>query len=230
MGIFTRIKNLVVPNDVVCYYRCSKKSRKEHLRQKFICENYTEKNGYNIVSEFSEIISGNSRLDDRSVMLDCITYCIRNKIRTIVIAEVDRFSRNVQTAKDILDMVKPFGIRFIIIDYNLDTSKSQKQVDKLLEVVEMSHYELKKIKYRLDTGRGKYISEGGKVGRKPGSVKSREQKREEYSEVLRLLFEEDGYSIRKIAKITNTSVATVQRLKAEFKNEYEVAFAEPLYP
>ena len=220
MSIFTRIKNLVIPTDVVCYYRCSKKSRKEHLRQKFLCGEYAEKNGYNVVSEFSEVISGNSRLDERNVLLECITYCIRKKIKTIVVSECDRFSRNVQTAKDILSMVKPFGIRFVILDYNIDTLKSQKQVDKLLDAVEISHYELKKIKYRLDTGRAKYLSDGGKVGRKPGWKKTKEMKREEYSEVLRLLFEGDGYSLRKIREKTGTSLNTIRRLKNEFKDDY----------
>jgi DNA invertase Pin-like site-specific DNA recombinase len=192
-----------------------------------LCENYAEKNGYNIVSEFSEIVPGNSRLDERAAMLDCITYCVKNKIKTIVISEVDRFSRNVDTAKDILSMVKPLGIRFIILDYNLDTSKSQKQIDKLLNVVEMSHYELKKIKYRLDTGRDKYLADGGKLGRKKGTIKTKEQKKEEYSEVLKLLFDGDGYSIRKIAALTGVSVATIVRLKSEFKEDYnEVVFAE----
>jgi len=220
MSIFNKIKNLVVNNNVVCYYRCSKKSRKEHLRQKFICEKYVEDNGYNVISEFVEIISGNSKLDERDVLLDCITYCIRNKIKTIVVSECDRFSRNVQTAKDILSMVKPFGIRFIILDYNIDTSKSQKQVDKLLEAVEMSHYELKKIKYRLDSGREKYVSDGGKLGRKPGYKKTKEMKREEYADELRLMFEEDGYSIRKVSSMTGTSIATLVRLRQEFRNDY----------
>lgn len=221
MNFLRKLKKLVIDTNVVCYYRCSKKSRKEYLRQKFLCEEYTEKNGLKIDSEFYEIISGNAKLDERNVLLDCITYCIKKKIKTIVISEVDRFSRNVQTAKDILLMAKPFGIKFIILDYNLDTSKSQKQIDKLLEVVEMSHYELKKIKYRLDSGLKRYVSEGGKVGRKLGWVKTKEQKREEYAEDLRLLFEDDGYSIRKISKITGTSKTTLQRLKREFKDEYE---------
>ena len=228
MNIFSKIKKIIINKNVVCYYRCSKKSRREHLRQKFLCEKYAEKNGYEIVEEFAEIISGNSKLDERTAMLNCITYCIKNKINTIIISEVDRFSRNAQTAKDILSMVKPFGIKFIILDNNIDTSKSQKQIDKLINIVEMSHYELKKIEYRLQTGRERYKINGGNFGRKKGTIKSKEKKREEYEEVLKLLFEEDGYSIRKIAELTNVGTSTVMRLKNEFKDEYSnVSFAEP---
>ena len=223
MRLFTRIKHLVSKDKVVCYYRCSQKSRKEHLRQKFLCEEYAKNYGYKIDNEFIEIISGNSRLDERNEMLDCITYCIKNKISKILISEIDRFSRNVQTAKDILDMTKPFGIKFLFVEFDLDTSKGKKEIDKLINHVEMSHYELKKIKYRLDTGMDKYIANGGKVGRKPGYKKSKDERREQYANVLHYLFEEDGYSLRRIAEKCNVSINTIRKLKEDFKGEYSTA-------
>jgi transposase len=36
-----------------------------------------------------------------------------------------------------------------------------------------------------------------------------------------LFFEDDGYSLRKIAQITGRSVNTVQRIKRTFKEDYE---------
>ena len=56
---------------------------------------------------------------------------------------------------------------------------------------------------------------GGKLGRKTGSIKSEEKKREEYKEVISLL--KRGYSIRNTAKLTGTSISTVQRIKKQFK-------------
>ena len=52
------------------------------------------------------------------------------------------------------------------------------------------------------------------MGRKPGSVKTTEQKREEYKEVISLL--RKGYSVRNVAKLSGVSVSTVQRIKREF--------------
>lgn len=218
--LFTRIKHLIAKDKVVCYYRCSSKSRKEHLRQKFLCEKYAADNGYTIDNEFSEIKSGNVGLNERNVMLDCITYCIKNKVPIILISEIDRFSRNVQTANDILDMVRPFGIKFLFVEFGLDTSKGKKEIEKLISHVEMSHYELKKIKYRLDTGMEKYVKSGGRVGRKPGYRKSKDEKRAQYANVLHYLFEEDRYSLRRIAEKCNVSVNTIRKLKEEFKDEY----------
>lgn len=218
MKFFSRIKRLINGKKVVCYYRCSRKNRQEHMRQKFICENFAIVKGYEIDNEFSEIVTGNATLDERASMLDCITYCIKNRIKTIVISEVDRFSRNLQTAKDIMDIVKPIGINFVFGDYSIDTSKGQKQIDKLLEQVEMAQYEMQKIKYRLHTGLARYIKAGGKMGRNAGYRKTKEQKRIEYADVLKLLSE--GYSIRKVAEKCGICNATVVSLKKEFKGDY----------
>ena len=77
---------------------------------------------------------------------------------------------------------------------------------------EMANIERSNIVYRLNSGRDSYIKNGGKLGRKPGSVKTSEQKREEYKDVISLL--KKGYSVRNVAKLS--SVSTVQRLKQEF--------------
>ena len=70
------------------------------------------------------------------------------------------------------------------------------------------------IAFRLNSGREKYIADGSRLGRKVGSVKSREKKQEEYGKVIRSL--RAGKSIRDTAKICEVSVSTVQRLKKEF--------------
>ena len=74
--------------------------------------------------------------------------------------------------------------------------------------------ERENIKFRLNSGRAKYIADGGKLGRKVGSVKSIEKKQEEYKQVLKEL--KKGTSIRRTAKLCDVSVSTVQRLKSQF--------------
>ena len=78
---------------------------------------------------------------------------------------------------------------------------------------EMANIKRSNIVYRLNSGRDSYIKKGGKLGRKPGSVKTSEQKREEYKEVISLL--KKGYAIRNVAKLSGVSVSTVQRVKRE---------------
>ncbi len=78
-----------------------------------------------------------------------------------------------------------------------------------------SELERENIKYRLNSGRAQYIRNGGRLGRKKGSVKTTEQKECQYKEVLTYL--RKGYSVRITAKLTNVSTSTVQRLKTEFR-------------
>ena len=75
--------------------------------------------------------------------------------------------------------------------------------------------ERENIQYRLNSGRRVYIEKGGQLGRKKGSVKSKKKKEEEYKDVLTYL--NRGYKIADIAKLTSTSISTVQRLKREFR-------------
>jgi DNA invertase Pin-like site-specific DNA recombinase len=71
------------------------------------------------------------------------------------------------------------------------------------------------ITFRLQSGRKQYVAKGGRLGRKPGSVKTEEQKREEYKEAIMLL--KKGYTIRDVAKLTRKGVSTIQRVKKEFQ-------------
>jgi DNA invertase Pin-like site-specific DNA recombinase len=70
------------------------------------------------------------------------------------------------------------------------------------------------IKFRLDSGLKRYREQGGKVGRKVGSIKTREQKQDEYAKVLRCL--KQGKSIRDTSVLCGVSVSTVFRVKREF--------------
>ena len=81
-------------------------------------------------------------------------------------------------------------------------------------LAEMANIERSNIVYRLNSGRDSYIANGGKLGRRKGSCKSTERKKEEYKEVISLL--KRGYSVRNTATLANVSVSTVQRVKREF--------------
>jgi transposase len=52
------------------------------------------------------------------------------------------------------------------------------------------------------------------MGRKIGSVKSKEKKVDEYSGVIKNL--KKGISVRNTAKLCEVSISTVQRVKKEF--------------
>lgn len=71
--------------------------------------------------------------------------------------------------------------------------------------------ERENIKYRLNSGKEKYIAEGGKVGRKEGFRKSDEKLQEDYAGVIKQL--RKGYPIRMIAKDEGEGINTIQKMK-----------------
>ena len=74
--------------------------------------------------------------------------------------------------------------------------------------------ERENIKYRLNSGKEKFLAEGGKVGRKEGYKKPDEKLQEEYAGVIKQL--KKGYPIRMIAKNEGVGISTVQRIKRKF--------------
>ena len=69
--------------------------------------------------------------------------------------------------------------------------------------------ERENIYFRLSSGRKRYIEKGGKLGRKIGSIKTMEQKAEEYKHVIKEL--KRGTSVRRTAKLCDVSHSTVER-------------------
>ena len=69
-----------------------------------------------------------------------------------------------------------------------------------------------RIVYRLNSGRESYIANGGKLGRKKGSIKTTEQKKEEYKEIISLL--KRGYSVRNTAKLCFTNPLPLGKVNA----------------
>lgn len=79
---------------------------------------------------------------------------------------------------------------------------------------EIARMERKTIKERMDSGYKNFRANGGSVGRKQGYRKSDETMKAEYAEEIRLL--KKGYSLRNVAKLTNTSINTLRKLSINF--------------
>ena len=183
----------------VIYARVSSTTDRQSTdRQVADLTEYAERNGMEIKGVYNEHISGATKNENRPELCRCLDYCIANKVDTLLISELSRLGRNVD---EVLANVKRCK------DNNLNIF-----ISVLGTCAEM---ERENIKFRLNSGRARYIANGGKLGRKAGSVKTAEKKQEEYKGVFREL--KRGTSVRRTAKLCDVSVSTVQRLKKEFK-------------
>ena len=208
--------------NVVIYSRVSSQSvRQSTERQVVDLERFATGRGDKVVAVFEEKVSGRKANVDRPVLSRCLEYCIdpQNQVDMLLLSEISRLGRSTLEILKALDILHTHKVCVYIQNLNLETLRPDKTVNPLSSLVttllgELAAMERQGIIERLNSGRELYIEKGGRLGRRPGSKKSLEQKREEYKEAISLL--KKGYSIRNVAKLTNKSVSTILSIKKEF--------------
>ena len=204
----------------VIYARVSSTNDRQNTqRQIEDLTRFANSNDYSIVGTYEEHISGATKNENRTVLMECINYCIANKVNYILLSELSRLGRSTLQVLKSLEMLHEAGVSVYIQNLGIYTLNATGEANPIASIMvtvlaEMANIERSNIVYRLNSGREGYIANGGKLGRKKGSVKTTEQKKEEYKEVISFL--KRGYSVRKTAKLTSVSVSTVQRVKREF--------------
>lgn len=204
----------------VIYTRVSSTTERQNTeRQVADLKAYAEYRELEIAGIFEEKISGAKKNSERPILVEALEYCEANSIDILLVSELSRLGRN---AFEVLEVVK----RLVDNKINLFMQKEQftlldenKQPSTFAPIMiatlsTCAQLERENIKFRLNSGRQLYIERGGKLGRKQGSVKSIETKKEEYKDVISYL--KKGISIRNVAKLSGKSVSTVQRVRKEF--------------
>ena len=194
--------------------------RQSTSRQVADLTNYASLNGIEVVEVYEEHISGAKRNEERAVLTVCIDYAIANSVDVVMFSELSRCGRAVWEVLDTIRTLKDNGINAYFQKEGLSLFSADGKENPYLAVMVSvlgvcAQMERENITYRLNSGRAKYIADGGKLGRRVGSVKSKERKQEEYGKVIRSL--RAGKSIRDTAAICGVSVSTVQRVKKEFQ-------------
>ena len=181
---------------------------------------YAKYKGIEVCKVFEEHISGAKKNDERPVLCEAMEYCKANRIGILLVSELSRLGRN---AFEVLASVKELidsGINLYIQKEQLTLLDEEGHPSLFAPIMiatlsTCAQLERDNISFRLQSGRKRYIEKGGKLGRKVGSVKTEEQMKAEYREVISLL--RKGYSIRDVAKLSGRGVSTVQRVKRLIK-------------
>ena len=207
----------------VIYSRTSssgyQQNRQDTTRQVEDLKAYAEYSKYNVVKIYEEHLSGGKRNEERPLLLEALNYCKANKVEMLLCSELSRLGRNAFEVLSFVRELKDNGINLYLQkeQFSLFGADGKPSLFSAIMIATLStcaELERENIKYRLDSGRAQYIKNGGRLGRKVGSVKTKEQKETQYKEVLDYL--KKGYSISITAKLSETSMSTVQRLKKEF--------------
>ena len=207
----------------VIYARCSSsgslEARQDTTRQVRDLESYCKYSNYEVVRVFEEHMTAKNGIN-RPVLNECIAFCKEHKVDLLGVSELSRINRGsvfetMTFVKDLMDAhINLFAQKeqFTLLD--ADGAPSI-YAPVLLSCLSLAYsLELDSLKFRLNSGRQQAISRGVKMGRKVGSVESREKKMEKHADVIRYL--KKGVSIRDTAKLCNVGVSTVQRIKRLF--------------
>ncbi|WP_279209232.1 recombinase family protein [Bacteroides nordii] len=206
--------------NAVIYARVSSvNDRQDTARQIQDLTRYANAQEIEVVSIFEEHISGAKKNEERQVLTDCLEYCTVNPVNYLLLSELSRLGRSTLQVLRSLEILHEAKVSVYIQNLGLYTLQTDGKVNPIVSILitilaEMSNIERSNIVYRLNSGRANYIAKGGKLGRKVGSTKTEEKKREEYKEVIQLL--KKGYSIRNVAKLQGLGISTVQRIKNQF--------------
>ena len=194
----------------VIYARVSSNNdRQDTSRQIKDLENYAKLQNIEIVNVYEEHISGAKKIEERQILGECLEYCKRESVNFLLLSELSRLGRSTLQVLRSLEMLHESKVSVYIQNLGLYTLQPNGEVNPITSIMvtvlaEMANIERSNIQYRLDSGRANYISNGGKLGRKTGSIKTEEKKREEYKDTIILL--KKGYSVLNIAKLQGIGI------------------------
>ena len=174
---------------------------------------------YTIKKIYEEKISGAKKNVERPILTECLEYCISQNVKILLLSELSRLGRDVDEVLKNVMLCKERELNVYFQKENLsifdDSGKEHPFLTIFIAILgTVAQMERENIKFRLDSGRELYKRSGGKLGRKTGYRKSKEEKAEQYAGVIKLL--KRGYPVRNIAKIESVGISTVMRLKKEF--------------
>ena len=213
-------KDILTMSTAVIYARVSSTGERQSTsRQVADLTQYATTNGMTVNEIFEEHISGAVKNEERPVLCECLDYCIANGINTLLISELSRLGRNVDEVLANVKRCKDNNLNIYFQRENISIFQADGSKNPFLNIfisvlATCAEMEREAIAFRLNSGLKRYKENGGKVGRKVGSIKTKEQKQEEYAKVLRCL--KQGKSIRDTSVLCGVSVSTVFRVKREF--------------
>jgi DNA invertase Pin-like site-specific DNA recombinase len=193
--------------------RCSTSETKQDVTRQ--SEQLTSSYGhqYEIIKHFSYYMSGTK---NDEVNADILNYAIQHDVKHIITIEISRISRRISTFALFLERCNDNGINIIIDNFKLHTllpsGQKNEMVQTMLSIAQtFCMMELSLIQSRLNSGRAKYIRDGGTLGRKVGSTKHDAKLLSEHADIVKFL--RQGQSVRNIMKLTSKSSGTVQKIK-----------------
>ena len=194
--------------------------RQDTPRQVEDLTSYAAANDIEVIKTFTEKFTGRKKRSERPILNEALIYCVAEKIDIILLSELSRIGRN---AEDILQNIlycknSNINVYFQKEQFSIFLPDGQPHPFLMIFIAilgTMAEMEPENIKYRLNSGKEKYIRDGGKIGRKVGYRKPAAKYREDYPEVFKELRKPNRESYDRIARLCGVhknTVITCQRI------------------
>jgi DNA invertase Pin-like site-specific DNA recombinase len=202
----------------VIYSRVSSEgNRQDTERQTNELIEYANKMGYELVGVYEEKVSGFKKNEDRPIFSKMLEEIEKGAIDKVLVWELSRIGRSVIQSLQNIQLLTDKKVSIYIKNFNLETLNDDKTPNSLsmfmVQILfSVANMEAQLTKSRMVSGYRNHIKNGGKVGRKSGSIETEEETIQKHSDVLKLL--KKKLSIRQISGLTNKSTNTVLKVKS----------------
>jgi DNA invertase Pin-like site-specific DNA recombinase len=202
----------------VIYSRVSSEgNRQDTERQTTELIEYANKMGYEIVGVYEEKISGYKKNEDRPIFSKMLDEIEKGYIDRILIWELSRIGRSVIQSLQNIQLLTDKKVSIYIKNFNLETLNEDKTPNALsmfmVQILfSVANMESQLTKSRMISGYRNHIKNGGKVGRKSGSIETEEETIQKHNDIVKLL--KKKLTIRQISGLTNKSTNTVLKVKS----------------
>lgn len=167
---------------------------------------------------FDKGVSGKVPFNDREKGKELVKLVADGKVSELVVEELSRLGRNTVDTLTTLKWLEDNGVNVVVkgmgnLQSHIDGKKNP--IWNLITSVMSSLYELERenILERTEMGRKMYVINGGKLGRKIGTVENRQEflQKETNQKIISLL--DKGKSVRDISGRLGVSTSTVVKVR-----------------
>ncbi len=167
---------------------------------------------------FDKGVSGKVPFNEREKGKELVKLVLEGKVSELVVEELSRLGRNTVDTLTTLKWLEDNGVNVVVkgmgnLQSHIDGKKNP--IWNLITSVMSSLYELERenILERTEMGRKMYVINGGKLGRKIGTVENRQEflQKETNQKIISLL--EKGKSVRDISGRLGVSTSTVVKVR-----------------
>ena len=176
-----------------------------------------DKDNYDLTI-FDKGVSGKIPFSEREGGIKLTNLVNEGKVKEVVVEELSRLGRNTIDTLTTLKSFEEKGINVVVrgmgnLQSMIDGKKNP--IWNLITSVMSSLYELERenILERTEMGRKMYVMNGGKLGRKVGSVENRKEflQKDKTKKIISLL--EKGKSVRDISSRLGVSTKTIVKVR-----------------